>query len=146
MEHLPVVSCVLLLICSVCVFTEQASQVDTRLKLHAASPFWFGPRLGRSKRNPFSPELYSLSIPTCEDVEEYVKVIPWDLVTKCMITEGKRDIKSRMNAYIPRLGRESGEEFINSGLSGVTNKFVDNAEAFREALSSNSPPFAPRLG
>ncbi|KAI4470978.1 pre-mrna cleavage factor im 25kd subunit [Holotrichia oblita] len=144
MEHLPVASCVLLLLCSICVITEQASHAG--LKLQAASPFWFGPRLGRSKRNPLNPDIYSLSILTCEDVEEYVKMIPWDLVTKCMISEGKRDIKSRMNGYVPRLGRDSGEEFISSGSPGAADKYIDNSAAFRETISSNSPPFAPRLG
>lgn len=138
------VTCVLLFALSVYVFAEQASHADNNTKLRASSPFWFGPRLGRSKRNPFTSDIYSLSILTCEDVEEYIKVIPWDLVTKCMITEGKRDIKNRINGYVPRLGRESGEEFINSAAAGGSDKYTDNTEAFRDSLSP--PPYVPRLG
>lgn len=46
---------------------------------------WFGPRLGRKKRNQHSDDLEILLASDCDEIEEYIRSIPWSLIGKCVI-------------------------------------------------------------
>jgi hypothetical protein len=52
---------------------------------------------------------------------------------------GKRHVVN----FTPRLGRESGEEFVSSA---AEDRWLQDPEMSGEMLSQRSPPFAPRLG
>lgn len=54
-------------------------------------------------------------------------------------SEGKRHTVN----FTPRLGRDSGEDYMNSA---SLDRFLQDPEISAELLSQRSPPFAPRLG
>nr|XP_015835247.1 PREDICTED: PBAN-type neuropeptides isoform X3 [Tribolium castaneum] len=84
--------------------------------------FWFGPRLGRKKRN-----------------SNALQDVPWAIIAVNDLLEGKRHVVN----FTPRLGRESGEEFVNNA---PEDRWLQNHETSGEMLYQRSPPFAPRLG
>ncbi|XP_022903519.2 PBAN-type neuropeptides-like [Onthophagus taurus] len=144
MEHITAIACLLFIACTLGL-TPAEHRDDLAKRKSSPGSLWFGPRMGRNKRNPFRSEMLNIG-PSCEDLEEYIKAIPWDLVRSCIINEGKRDGRNnnKSNMYIPRLGRESGEEFVNA--PGMDKFYDGGAELIREVLAPNSPPFSPRLG
>ncbi|KAK9758775.1 Pheromone biosynthesis activating neuropeptide (PBAN) [Popillia japonica] len=97
-----------------------------------SSPLWFGPRLGRKKRNQHLDDFDEFLSADCEQVEDYIRSIPWSMVEKCSLNEDKRD-KPKSKQFSPRLGRESSEDMFG---------WSQNPDI----LTLRSPPFAPRLG
>ncbi|XP_075234763.1 PBAN-type neuropeptides-like [Lycorma delicatula] len=80
---------------------------------------WFGPRLGRNKRNPSYDDILLKDEKMDDSIMDLIKESPWALVP---LRGSDRNILS----FTPRLGR--------------TNDDDQTMEA------SRSPPFAPRLG
>lgn len=50
-----------------------------------SSPLWFGPRLGRKKRNQHLDDFDEFLSADCEQVEDYIRSIPWSMVEKCSL-------------------------------------------------------------
>lgn len=65
-------------------------------------PFWFGPRLGRSKRstNDIDSEM------SCEQIESFVKFLAVLYNSKCVPSTMSKQ-------FSPRLGRNSAEELMD---------------------------------
>ncbi|XP_048511478.1 PBAN-type neuropeptides-like [Athalia rosae] len=91
---------------------------------------WFGPRLGRRRR---SDEKLDIDPDETNAIADVINGAPWALVS---IPAGKRHA---LQVFTPRLGRELGEDFGYSSLTGGQGGSQDDAE-------QRSPPFAPRLG
>ncbi|XP_017786058.1 PREDICTED: PBAN-type neuropeptides-like [Nicrophorus vespilloides] len=108
------------------------------------SALWFGPRLGRKKRNPSSDELLKNTNLDREQLVALLEMLqesPWAVVA---LNEGKRH--NKMN-FTPRLGRESGEDLAGSTNPNVgANRWIQDTEINGDLMSQRSPPFAPRLG
>ncbi|XP_025832098.1 PBAN-type neuropeptides-like [Agrilus planipennis] len=84
---------------------------------------WFGPRLGRRKRN-FEDEAR-----VAEEFQEAMKLLkerPWIIIA----------IDKKVDDYTPRLGRESGEE----------KREELSTPPFAPRLGRRLLPFNPRLG
>nr|WGH73127.1 pheromone biosynthesis activating neuropeptide DH-PBAN [Cephalcia chuxiongica] len=92
---------------------------------------WFGPRLGRRRRSDERAETVSDETNAISDV---LSGAPWALVS---LPDGKR---RAMKVFTPRLGRESGEEYL------VYNAFNGAEGGIQDDVEQRSPPFAPRLG
>ncbi|KAJ8955529.1 hypothetical protein NQ318_001358 [Aromia moschata] len=116
------------------------------------SYLWFGPRMGRRKRNPTAEILKGLDREELETLMETLKNSPWSTATlnnelcpQVTVYEETEDhariilhnrkenyLKDTALNYTPRLGRDSGEEIDDSNNG--------------DFISQRSPPFAPRLG
>ncbi|GJQ65815.1 hypothetical protein Trydic_g11970 [Trypoxylus dichotomus] len=110
--------------------------VDEYAKRKQISPLWFGPRLGRRKRNQHFDELEILLASDCDEIDEYIRSIPWSEFERCSINEDKR-AKPKSKQFSPRLGRDSEEDIFPPS----NGRWLQNSEIF-----VRSPPFAPRLG
>ncbi|EFA11568.2 PBAN-type neuropeptides isoform X1 [Tribolium castaneum] len=102
--------------------------------------FWFGPRLGRKKRNSSNDDLYQdMQKEELVSLTDALQDVPWAIIAVNDLLEGKRHVVN----FTPRLGRESGEEFVNNA---PEDRWLQNHETSGEMLYQRSPPFAPRLG
>ncbi|KAK6637280.1 hypothetical protein RUM44_007694 [Polyplax serrata] len=100
---------------------------------------WIGPRLGRRKRS--EDETGSGNDNTAEKngeaVMEFLQDTPWAFVAL-------KGSKRRTVNFIPRLGRDSEEEFSDRGLDGSFAKSRGGSQIVRPFGGGNN--FTPRLG
>ncbi|CAH0547449.1 unnamed protein product [Brassicogethes aeneus] len=104
------------------------SAIDKR-KYDEKAPLWFGPRMGRRKRNPNESYYKYLETDEINSILDAIQESPYAIV---VLNPAKRHTVN----YQPRLGRDSGEE----------NDEWLQEDLFEKRMNERSPPFAPRLG
>ncbi|XP_030749253.1 PBAN-type neuropeptides-like [Sitophilus oryzae] len=126
-------SFVLLAVLLYSVIERTESSDPTTLNLHnekEASPMWFGPRIGRKKRNQENRGYRN-------DRDQSGGLM--DILRNGPVLVMSMSEASKQRDFIPRLGRESAE---------AVPKWLDDSEFSEgEPLSTrNTNPYTPRLG
>lgn len=103
-------------------------QRDDEVKL---DNLWFGPRLGRRKRNDNEDHYNYLNAEQIQNILEAIEQSPYTIV---ILNPTKRHTVN----FAPRLGRDSGED--------DNNEWVQESDLLDKNMNERSPPFAPRLG
>ncbi|XP_019770936.2 PBAN-type neuropeptides [Dendroctonus ponderosae] len=111
-----------------------------------SSPMWFGPRIGRKKRNPKDNEIFinSPDQPT-------VNLLDMLRETPMVVLAFSEAFKQ--HNFVPRLGRESGES-LNGYLENNADGDVDSLSSKQRHVNNFPPrlnrntynPYSPRLG
>ncbi|XP_066590683.1 PBAN-type neuropeptides-like [Prorops nasuta] len=104
-----------------------------RTTQEVTSGMWFGPRLGRRRRSGVKPEID----PEIEAIANVLDGARWALISIPAEATASGD-KRQTTTFTPRLGRESGEDFLYAN-SRDQDDFLDDDQGV-------PPLFAPRLG
>ncbi|CAH0561957.1 unnamed protein product [Brassicogethes aeneus] len=100
-------------------------------------PLWFGPRLGRRKRNPGEDAYREQDQKNqVENLLETLQDTPWAIVA---INDGKRHVSS----FTPRLGRDNYEDFPYENYPGIE---IFERSPWTPRLGRSPALFGPRLG
>ncbi|CAG9769205.1 unnamed protein product [Ceutorhynchus assimilis] len=127
-------SFVLLLVFFYCATLEAESFDSPNDRGHReASPMWFGPRIGRKKRNDINKVYRN------EKEQSLLDVLRESPLVVVAVNEESEISANKQHNFTPRLGRESGETAPN---------WLDGAELVDADQLSPRPsnPFSPRLG
>ncbi|XP_065166501.1 PBAN-type neuropeptides-like [Atheta coriaria] len=139
-----VLSALLLILITQSVFASEAHE-DASLDFAPKKKYgqlWFGPRLGRRKRTPEGYKTSGIERQQLEALIDLIHDSPWAIVA----VNGNENKRYDVN-FVPRLGRESGEDVLVSGLPNMGGeRLLQDPEFVGEVMSQRSPPFAPRLG
>ncbi|XP_060529059.1 PBAN-type neuropeptides-like isoform X2 [Cylas formicarius] len=105
-----------------------------------AYPMWFGPRVGRKKRNPIEKIYRSDKNHQPAEIIDVLKESPLVVVA---VKEGKQ------HNFIPRLGRDSGEDvpwLQESDIEGDVMTPRSSGSLFAPRLGRTLSPYTPRMG
>ncbi|XP_050295602.1 PBAN-type neuropeptides-like isoform X2 [Anthonomus grandis grandis] len=127
MSRISVLHCVVLLSVLLCIDLAQTFELSSHGQKEA-SPMWFGPRIGRKKRNN-GEKVYRNEKEPALGLLDVLRDSPLVVVA---VNEA-----NKQHNFTPRLGRESGENSPN---------WIEDIEVDSDAIVRPSNPFAPRLG
>ncbi|XP_066143184.1 PBAN-type neuropeptides-like isoform X2 [Euwallacea fornicatus] len=108
-----------------------------------ASPMWFGPRMGRKKRNPGESNFRNGKDQQTMGLLDVLRDSPLVVVA---VNDGNNKQPSN---FVPRLGRESGEPLFSwtEDEADALASRPNGVNPFSPRLGRNNfNPFSPRLG
>ncbi|XP_023020014.1 uncharacterized protein [Leptinotarsa decemlineata] len=111
-----------------------SAEVDEKRKDEAAkySPFWFGPRIGRRKRNLIDESYENADNENVEELLDFIRKSPWTIM---LFNHGRGHIVN----YNPKFSKESPDGINEADLTEVVERSM-----FAPRLGRSM--FAPRLG